>query len=248
LGADSQVRGRKISRAAVTKIVAALLAITLLVLLAYRLPLMHWLALGAAWTHSQGMLGVLIGLGAIIVGSMLLAPLWALIILAGWLWHWWGLPISLGASTISAMLLFAIGRALGRSTVVQALRTSPRARKIFELAERGGPATVALMRVAPVIPFAPGNALLGLTRLQLRDMAIGTPLGLLPAGVFYVWMGSLLPDAHAIENGEVIHQLTEKKLTLLILFIAHVVVVAIAALIARRMHAKSERVETPAGD
>jgi len=248
LGEDSRGRSLDISRAAVAKIVAAVLALTLLFLLASKLSLMHGLALGAAWTHSQGMLGVLIGIGAIIAGSMLLAPLWAIIILAGWLWHWWGLPIALGAATLSAMLLFSLGRALGRSAVVKMLRTSPRARTLFELAERGGPATVALMRVAPIIPFAPGNALLGLTRLQLRDIAIGTPLGLLPAGVFYIWMGSLLPDTQAIENGEVIHQLTERKLTLLILFVAHVVVVAIAALIAKRMHAKSEPVDKPGVD
>ncbi|HEX4386477.1 MAG TPA: VTT domain-containing protein, partial [Myxococcales bacterium] len=61
--------------------------------------------------------------------------------------------------------------------------------------------TVALVRLSPILPYTPSNAVLGLTGMRLRDMALGTALGMAPGVVLYSWAGSLLPSAEALEQG-----------------------------------------------
>jgi uncharacterized membrane protein YdjX (TVP38/TMEM64 family) len=41
--------------------------------------------------------------------------------------------------------------------------------------------------------------------MRLRDLVIGTGLGMAPGTVLYVWAGSMLPSAEAIEHGEKMH-------------------------------------------
>ncbi len=215
-----------------------------LVALAWFVPLRHWIALGGTWVRGQGLLGVLAGVAGIVVISLiLLAPIVPLIVISGWMWGAWGGPLSILAATLSALSAFSIARALGRTEVAGWLARSPRMAKVFALAETGGWLTVALLRVAPIVPFTPGNAALGLTRLTRKDVAIGTPIGLLPGAFFYVWIGSLLPDATSIERGDALHILDERKELLAALFAAHFVVVAALALWMRHLHAKRAKTE-----
>ncbi|TMB36248.1 MAG: VTT domain-containing protein, partial [Deltaproteobacteria bacterium] len=83
-----------------------------------------------------------------------------------------------------------------------ALREHPKARALSDLAEEGGAWTVALLRLAPILPFTPTNAVLGLTGMRLRDLALGTFLGMAPGALLYAWAGSLVPSAEALEEGE----------------------------------------------
>jgi uncharacterized membrane protein YdjX (TVP38/TMEM64 family) len=41
--------------------------------------------------------------------------------------------------------------------------------------------------------------------MRLRDIVLGTALGMAPGIVLYSWAGSLLPSAEAIEQGETLH-------------------------------------------
>ena len=84
----------------------------------------------------------------------------------------------------------------------RALREHPKARALSDLAEEGGAWTVALLRLAPILPFTPTNAVLGLTGMRLRDLALGTFLGMAPGALLYAWAGSLVPSAEALEEGE----------------------------------------------
>ena len=63
-------------------------------------------------------------------------------------------------------------------------------------------ATVALLRISPLLPFTPSNAVLGLTALKQRDVVVGTLLGMAPGMTLYVWAGSLVPSAAALERHE----------------------------------------------
>jgi uncharacterized membrane protein YdjX (TVP38/TMEM64 family) len=46
---------------------------------------------------------------------------------------------------------------------------------------------------------------MGLTPMRLRDLVLGTALGMAPGTILYAWAGSLLPSAEAIEQGEALH-------------------------------------------
>lgn len=190
-----------------TLVRVALVALALLALwlLARDLPLLHFLAVGAQRAQAAGPLGVVGVLAAVYLLALCFAPVPPLVVACGWIYGSWGVLVALVAITGSAATGFSLSRALGRSAFAKALLERPRLRALAELVERGGLLTVALVRVSPLLPFTPSNAVMGLTGLPLRTLVLGTFLGLAPAAALYAWAGSLLPSADALERGEGLH-------------------------------------------
>jgi len=170
-----------------------------------QLPLLPWIVEGARQIHALGWPGLIAAAAAIWLLILLLVPIIPLKVACGWLFGPWGFLISLPAAVASAATSFSIARALGRRAAAQALLERPQARALADLAAEGGIVTVALIRLSPLLPFTPTNAVLGLTPMRLRDLVIGTALGMGPGAILYSWAGSLLPDVEAIERGETIH-------------------------------------------
>jgi len=171
-------------------------------LLASELPLLHWIAVAAARLRGAGIAGALLWCVGMYVATLLLVPIIPLVLASGWLFGMWGVPVSLAAAVCSAATSFGIARLLGRGAAAHWLLERPRARAVAELAREGGLATVALLRLSPLLPFTPSNAVLGLTGLEPRDLVLGTLLGMAPGAVLYVWAGSLVPSAEALERHE----------------------------------------------
>ena len=167
------------------------------------LPLLHWIAVAAARLQGAGLAGALLWGTGIYLATLLLVPIIPLILASGWLFGLWGIPISLAAAVASAATSFGIARALGRGAFARWLLCRPRARALAQLAEDGGMATVALIRISPLLPFTPSNAVLGLTGLKPRALVLGTLFGMAPGIALYVWAGSLVPSAAALERHEV---------------------------------------------
>ena len=167
------------------------------------LPLLHWIAVAAARLQGAGLAGALLWGAGIYLATLLLVPIIPLILASGWLFGFWGIPISLAAAVASAATSFGIARALGRGAFARWLLGRPRARALAQLAEDGGMATVALIRISPLLPFTPSNAVLGLTGLKPRALVLGTLFGMAPGIALYVWAGSLVPSAAALERHEV---------------------------------------------
>ena len=188
--------------------------------------------MGAREAHRAGAWGAFAWFGIVYALMLLLFPTVPLIIASGWLFGIFGAGIALAAAVAAAASAFALAGGLGRSDAARALREHPKARALSDLAEEGGAWTVALLRLAPILPFTPTNAVLGLTGMRLRDLALGTFLGMAPGAVLYAWAGSLVPSAEALEEGE---SLVPGPLVwgLLAASIAAAVVIGIAA--ARRL-------------
>jgi uncharacterized membrane protein YdjX (TVP38/TMEM64 family) len=170
-----------------------------------QLPLLRWIVEGARVVHALGWPGLIATALAIYLLSLLLVPIIPLVVACGWLFGPWGFALSLPAAVASAATSFAVARAVGRSAAAQALLERPKARALADLAAEGGMMTVVLIRLSPLLPFTPTNAVLGLTPMRLRHLVLGTALGMAPGIVLYSWAGSLLPDVEAIERGETIH-------------------------------------------
>lgn len=172
---------------------------------ARQLPVGRYVVLAARALHGLGPEGMLLTSLGIYALSLLLLPIIPLIIACGWLYGPWGALLSLPAAVASAATAFSLARALGGSAAAQALMERPRARDLATLAAEGGILTVVLIRVSPLLPFTPSNAVLGLTPLRLRHVVLGTLLGMGPGIFLYSWAGSMLPSAEAIESGEGLH-------------------------------------------
>jgi phospholipase D1/2 len=178
-----------------------LLLLAALALAVRYLPILPWVVAAAKELHGRGALGALLTCAAIYAATLLFLPIIPLIIACGWLYGPWGALLSLPAAVASASTSFSVARALGRNAAARKLLQSPRARALAELAVQGGMVTVALVRLSPILPYTPSNAVLGLTGMRLRDLALGTALGMAPGIVLYSWAGSLLPSAEALERG-----------------------------------------------
>jgi len=185
------------------RLAAAAAALLLLWVLGAEIPLLRWISAAAARLQGKGPAGALLWGAGMYVATLLLAPIIPLILASGWLFGPWGVPVSLAASVASAATSFCVARALGRGAFAAWLLARPRARALAELAEEGGLATVALIRISPLLPFTPSNAVLGLTGLKPRHLVLGTFLGMAPGIALYVWAGSLVPSADALERHEV---------------------------------------------
>ena len=184
-----------------TRLLLLLVLLAGVALAARELPLLPWLVQGAKELHGRGALGAAITCAAIYLATLLFLPIIPLVVACGWLYGVWGALLSLPAAVASASTSFSVARALGRSAAARRLLRSPRARALAELAAQGGLVTVALVRLSPILPYTPSNAVLGLTGMRLRDLALGTALGMAPGVILYSWAGSLLPSAEALEQG-----------------------------------------------
>src|SRR5229473_2228167 len=186
------------------RLAAGAAALIVLWVIGAELPLLHWIALAAGRLQGAGLAGALLWGAGMYVATLLLVPIIPLILASGWLFGLWGIPVSLAAAVASAATSFGTARALGRGAFARWLLARPRARALAELTEDGGLATVALIRISPLLPFTPSNAVLGLTGLRARDLVLGTLFGMAPGIALYVWAGSLVPSAAALERHEVL--------------------------------------------
>ena len=92
---------------------------------------------------------------------------------------WAGMACALAGALLGAVASYGLGALLGRE-VVQRLggeRVNAISRR---LAERGLLAVLAV-RMLPVAPFAIVNMVAGASHIRLRDMVLGTALGIMPA-------------------------------------------------------------------
>jgi len=213
------------------RVLAALAILFALYALVRGLPLQRWIVAGAKLVHALGWPGILATFASIHLLTLLLFPVIPLIVACGWLYGPWGAIISLAAVVASAATSFSIARAVGGAAAAQALRERPKARALADLAAKGGLVTVTLLRLSPILPYTPSNAVLGLTPMRLRDLVLGTAIGMAPGTLLYSWAGSLLPSAEAIEHGETL----DGSLVWILLVIALCAAGILGALAARRL-------------
>jgi uncharacterized membrane protein YdjX (TVP38/TMEM64 family) len=187
------------------RVLAGLTLLFLFYALVRQLPVLRWIVAGAKLLHGAGLPGALLTALGIYLLTLLLLPIVPLIVACGWLYGLPGGLLSLLAAAASAATSFSIARALAGNAAAQALLERPRARALADLAAEGGILTVALVRLSPILPFTPSNAVMGLTPMRLRDVVLGTALGMAPGILLYSWAGSLLPGAEGIEQGASLH-------------------------------------------
>jgi uncharacterized membrane protein YdjX (TVP38/TMEM64 family) len=105
------------------------------------------------------------------------------------------------SSTLGATAAFLVGRHLARGWVARRIEADPRFRAIDHAVAREGWKIVGLTRLSPAFPFNLLNYAFGLTRVSLRDFVLASWLGMLPATVTYVYLGSLAGDLATLGAG-----------------------------------------------
>lgn len=100
---------------------------------------------------------------------------------------WLGLLLCVAASTISAVLAFAVARRLGGRAIRRL--GAGRVRMLEARLSSRGLLTVTSMRLLPAIPFAPLNYTFGVTTVRWQPYLLGTAVGLVPGTAAIVLLG-----------------------------------------------------------
>lgn len=170
---------------------------------AYLLPLGQWTLGFIGWIRSLGVLGAFIYGAFYAVGTVLLWPGTALTLGGGFLYGpFWGTVLVSPASVTGATIAFVLARSFARDWIAQKVQKYPRFAAIDRAVGKHSFKTVLLLRLQPVnLPFAVLNYALGLTSVNLRDYILASWLGMLPATILYVYIGSVVRDLASLFHG-----------------------------------------------
>jgi len=172
----------------------------------WALVLFFGLALGLyQWASANfdlsqtGLTAVLTGLGGwapwVYVGFRVLTtavgvPAFILTIISGAVFGvFWGTVYSVLAAVLGSVGAFWIARYLARDWAQAKLAGNSRLNQLDQGLQANAFWYVLSSRLSPLLPFNVLNSLFGLTRVSVRDFALGTLLGIIPNTVAYAWLG-----------------------------------------------------------
>ena len=202
---------------------------------AYFLPVAEWTTSLAERARRTGGMGVALFFVAYVVATVAFLPGSILTLAAGFAYGpLWGLAIVSPASVAGATAAFLLGRTLLRDWAVRKTRGSPQMRAIERAVEREGFKLVLLLRLSPLIPFNVLNYALSLSNVRLGTYVVASAVGMLPATVLYVYLGSFAPTAAQLSTAAEDTGGSSRALLYAVGLVATVAVVFIVTRAARR--------------
>jgi uncharacterized membrane protein YdjX (TVP38/TMEM64 family) len=173
-----------------------------MIFLASALPFLQWMVDFIHWAKGMGAAGGVVYALFYIAGTALFFPGLPLTLGAGFLYGAViGTLVVSPASVAGASLAFLIARYFARDWVTRRLKKYPQAAAIDRAIEKNGFKAVVLLRLQPVLPFNILNYALGLTSIRLRDYILASWIGMFPATVLYVYLGSVMNDISDLLRG-----------------------------------------------
>ncbi len=92
---------------------------------------------------------------------------------------WGGLGCAMAGATIGAAASYGLGHVLGREALERL--AGPRVNLLSRRLASRGVLAVIVIRLVPVAPFAVINMVAGASHIRLRDLLIGTAIGMAPS-------------------------------------------------------------------
>lgn len=178
------------------------IAICLLLLF---LPWEEWLGYFLSWVDSLGVWGPILLAEMYVICTICFVPGSILTIGAGFAFQsvWIGtIAVSVG-STIGCICAFLFGNTLVRGWVEKRAHKYEIFGALDTAVATKGWLIVLLLRLSPVIPFNLLNYALGLTKVGVIEYSLCSWIGMLPATVVYVYIGTTLSDLAQIISGDI---------------------------------------------
>lgn len=155
------------------------------------LPVRQWLTVASLWAESHRYLAWFLFIALYLVATVLVVPGTVLTLAAGFAF---GVPA--GAALVSAGSLagataaFLVGRFLARDWIAGRIARWRNFAALDKATGQEGFTIVLLARLSPLFPFNLLNYALGLTAVRFRDYVLASWIGMAPAIVLYVYIGS----------------------------------------------------------
>ncbi|HEX7053126.1 MAG TPA: VTT domain-containing protein [Burkholderiales bacterium] len=106
---------------------------------------------------------------------------------------WLGFGYALAGICGSAVVTYCIGRRMRRDTVRRL--AGPKLDRMIDVLKRHGLLAMTLLRLVPIAPFAVESIVAGAIHMRLRDVVIGTAIGLLPGTLATTVFGEAMETA-----------------------------------------------------
>ena len=180
----------------------ALFVVAMLVA-AMLLPVREWLTVASMWAESHRYLAWAVFIGMYLVATVLVVPGTILTLAAGFAF---GVPV--GAMLVSAGSLagasaaFLVGRFFARDWVAGRMARWRTFDALDKAVGREGFVIVLLSRLSPLFPFNLLNYAFGLTAVRFKDYVLASWIGMAPAIVLYVYIGSAAQSVTELAEGE----------------------------------------------
>jgi uncharacterized membrane protein YdjX (TVP38/TMEM64 family) len=183
-------------------VVFAVVALTVVAALSGHLPVRAWLSGTVAYIRDAGTLGVLLFATVYVVAAVFFLPGAVLTLGAGFAYGpVLGVLIVSPVSVLAASVAFLVGRFVAREWIGRRIAGDPRFAAIDDAIANDGFRIVMLLRLSPLFPFSLLNYALGLTKVSFRDYVVASWIGMLPATVLYVYLGSLVTNLGDLTGG-----------------------------------------------
>ncbi len=138
-----------------------------------------------------------------VIASVFMIPGSILTVAAGFLFGVvYGTVVVSVSSVAGATAAFLVGRTLGREWVRRKVGGDRRLAAIDTATRDRGFMIVMLLRLSPVFPFNALNYFLSLTGVKTGHYVLASWIGMLPATILYVYIGSAAQDLAALLAGE----------------------------------------------
>jgi phospholipase D1/2 len=192
---DAQLPKRR--RSALIKVGVAALILLVLTLTWYVTPLSEYANLDALRatlsSFSRTSYGAPIAIGGFLIAGFIAFPITVLIAAtAAAFGPTLGMIYSAVGAMASAVIVFAIGSAIGRKTLRDVI--GPRLDKLQKKIARQGVIAIATIRILPLAPFTVINLVAGASEIRLVDFVLGTAIGLAPGIVVLSLLGGQIVD------------------------------------------------------
>ena len=150
------------------------------------------------WVSAHGVWAPAVFIGVYVLAALCMVPVWWLQLLAG---AGFGLWAGIAWSLAGAVSGSAAGCVLSRAVAADWFhaRIEGRREKLRQLDEKmghNGLLIVMAIRLMHVLPFGLSNYLLGVSRISLADVVVGTLLGNIPSIALYVGAGAGINPLH----------------------------------------------------
>lgn len=146
-----------------------------------------------AWVADLGVLGPVAFIVLCAAATTCFLPVSVLCAVAGLLFGpVLGVPVVWVGAVLGAAGSFLVGRGLSKDAVERL--AGERMASVNALLDRYGAATVFVLRLLPLGPFALLNYVLAVTSLRLRGFVLGTGAGIAPGVVVYTALGGTAED------------------------------------------------------
>ena len=183
-------------------VVFAVVALTVVGALSGHLPAREWLSGTVAYIRDAGTLGLLLFALVYVTAAVCFLPGAVLTLGAGFAYGpVLGVLIVSPVSVLAASVAFLVGRFVARDWVGRRIGGDPRFAAIDDAIADDGFRIVMLLRLSPLFPFSLLNYALGLTKVSFRDYVLASWIGMLPATVLYVYLGSLVTNLGDLTGG-----------------------------------------------